>query len=113
MENVTDADATASTIDLVVSCDGLWLKHMLESILNVLDSVFAAAAAPPPFIFTYQRRGKNEMFTTLEGVLDAMQCRGWTTECLAWRMVHCGKNEDGSDEVNQLFLFRTTSTCSN
>ena len=100
-------DTFLSKLDLVVSCDGLWLKRMLESILNVLDSVFALSDSVQ-FLFTYQRRGKNEMFTTLEGVLDALQRRGWTTECLAWRTVHCGTNEDGSEEINPLFLFRTT-----
>lgn len=106
-DNDNNNNTALSNLDLVVSCDGLWLKHMLGSILSVLDSVFALCGSVQ-FLFTYQRRGKNEMFTTLEGVLDALQQRGWTTECLAWRTVHCGTNEDGSEEINRLFLFRTT-----
>ena len=106
--NNNNNTAFLSNLDWIVSCDGLWLKHMLKSILNVLDSVFAlGGTSMPVFLFTYQRRGKNEMFTTLEGVLDALHQRGWTTECLAWRTVHCGTNEDGSEEINPLFLFRT------
>ena len=99
----------AAEIDLVVSSDVLCFRKLLHSTLDVLDAVFAASPRAE-FIFTYQRRDKNEVFTTLEEVLLAIDIRGWSTpECLAWRKVYVGKNdEDGSADMNYLFLFRTT-----
>jgi len=97
-----------SEIDLVVSCDVLCFRKLLDPVLDALDAVFAASPRVE-FIFTYQRRDKNEVFTTLEDVLLAMELRGWSTpECLAWRKVYVGKNDEGADDFNALFLFRTT-----
>jgi len=90
-------------IDLVVSSDCLLLLHLMEHVLDIVGTVFAYSPRAK-FLFSYQRRSPNPMYTTLENVIDAIQKRTWKVECVAWRPICCGKFNDGQDEINDLLL---------
>jgi len=94
------SSGVTSDIDIVLGCDCFWMKKLIDPVLNIVSSVFASSTKSPKFLVTYQVRGQNEVFSTIGDILVAVQERGWTAECHAWRPVTIG--EDGANEV---FLF--------
>uniref|UniRef100_A0A7S0PVD6 Calmodulin-lysine N-methyltransferase n=1 Tax=Asterionellopsis glacialis TaxID=33640 RepID=A0A7S0PVD6_9STRA len=97
---------TLSSIDLIVGCDCAWMEKLIDPVLSTIKVVFAKsikAGKDPKMLMTYQRRGKNEVFSTLEGFLKEAKIHGWSVECIAWRPVDI--EEDGENDV---FLFEIT-----
>ena len=97
--------AKQHTWDLVVANGCLLIKKFYQHALDTADALMSKRTQ---FLFTYQRRGVNEMYTTLEQVLDAIHKRGWKSECLAWRLVSVGRDGAELDSRNELFLWRVT-----
>lgn len=93
--------------DLVIANGCLQIKKFYQ---HALDTVNVLMSNGTQFLFTYQRRGLNEMYTTLEQVLEAIDKRGWKSECLAWRLVNVGRDGNELDSRNELFLWRVTKT---
>lgn len=109
---------TISSIDIIIGCDCLFLKKLIDPLLTVISDIFAAVASasavasdsgvvvrnPPKFLFTYERRNMMGLFISLEDLLDKIKERGWTVECLAWRTVAI--EDDGEHDLH---LFQVTS----
>lgn len=94
------------SIDLVVASDCVWLVSMLDALLDTVQGVFDQSKQSPKFLMSFQRRdarGGNDsaLFTTVDRVLKAVNDRGWSFDCLAWRPVQLGDGE-GDKEV---FIF--------
>lgn len=89
-EQLVDAANTIASIDLVVACDCLWLKHLVEPILDCIEEVFKGAADEPMFVCTYQNRGSNSMYSDLPSIQASIENRQWKLDCLAWHVVDCG-----------------------
>lgn len=82
---------TASQIDLVVACDCLWLKHLLEPVLDRIQEIFEQSRDNRPvFVCTYQNRGRNAMYSDLPTIRASIEVREWKLDCLAWHVVDCG-----------------------
>jgi len=110
---------TISSIDIIIGCDCLFLKKLIDPLLSVISDIFAASAAasasdsdagastksPPKFLFTYERRNMMGLFISLEDLLEKIKERGWTVECLAWRTVAV----EGDGE-HDLHLFQVSSS---
>ena len=93
-----------SEIDFIVGCDCLWLKHMEDHLLNKIERIFELSPNAK-FLVTYQRRGYNSLFTTVESVLEEVKSRNWEYDCLAWRSINCASDGDApEDGENDLFL---------
>lgn len=104
----------SSAIDFVVASDVVFLVSMLNSLFDTVDSIFKASSNNnPSFILSFQRRDAKEgeessSFTTVKGVMSAVEDRGWICECLAWRPVAVRKEEsDGTvtDAKSEVFVF--------
>lgn len=102
----------SSTIDFVVASDVVFLVSMLHSLFNTVESIFASNNNPS-FILSFQRRDAKEgeessSFTTVKGVISAVEDRGWICECLAWRPVAVRKEESNgtvTDAESEVFVF--------
>ena len=118
---VPNADQSLQGLDLVVASDCVWLKSMLDSLLDTVASIFDVSGPQTSFILSFQRRDKNgrnrnipnqtpdrsskppdssSMFTTVESILEAIDQRGWTWECLAWRYTMVEAEEHEKEECN-------------
>jgi predicted nicotinamide N-methyase len=114
-DQIVNARETMQDLDLIVASDCVWLKSMLDALLDTVSSIFDLSGPQTSFILSFQRRDKNGMnnknidegqssssslFTTVEGVLEAIVDRGWTWECLAWRytMVEAEEHEKCENE---------------
>ena len=103
----------SSAIDFIVASDVVFLASMLSSLLNTVESLFKASASHnPSFILSFQRRDAQDgeesvAFTTVQGVLSAVEERGWGIECLAWRPINVRKETNGivKDEETEVFVF--------
>lgn len=93
-------------LDMIVASDCVWLSSMLESLLDTVASIFVLSS--PVFIMSFQRRdsggdSSSNMFTTVEGVIEAIQARNWNLECLSWRPL-----ED--DDTKEVYVFEITTS---
>lgn len=107
----------APHIDLIIACDCVWLRSMLNSLLDTVAALCQSSNKStgysgecPKLFLSFQRRDngsetlsvdtENSMFTTVEGVVQAIQSRQWTVECLAWRKVAL----DGKESDKEVFI---------
>ena len=123
---VPNADQSFQDLDLVIASDCVWLKSMLDSLLDTMASIFDVSGSQTSFILSFQRRDKNSrnrsipnqthdrsskppdstssssssMFTTVESILEAIDQRGWTWECLAWRYTLVEAEEHEKEECD-------------
>ena len=104
----------SSAIDFVVASDVVFLVSMLKSLFDTVESIFKASSNNnPSFILSFQRRDAKEgeessSFTTVKGVISAVEDRGWICECLAWRPVAVKKEESNgtvTDDESEVFVF--------
>lgn len=102
-----------SNVQYIVASDVVFLASMLNSLLDTVDSIFKASAAnSPTFLLSFQRRDANDgeesvSFTTVKGVIAAVEQRGWCIDCLAWRPVTVRKETNGmvTDDQSEVFVF--------
>ena len=87
------------SFDVLVACDGLFLKKLIDPFLDRISELFAQSPAKS-LLFTYQRRNMLGLFTTLEDLMERIERRGWGIACLAWRTIVV--EDDGE---HTLFLF--------
>mmetsp|Transcript_32897 Transcript_32897/g.59331 ORF Transcript_32897/g.59331 Transcript_32897/m.59331 type:complete len:327 (+) Transcript_32897:111-1091(+) len=103
----------SSSIDFIIASDVVFLASMLTSLLNTVQSLFNASSSNnPSFILSFQRRDAKDgeesaTFTTVNGVIAAVEKRGWSLDCLAWRPVTVRKEADGAviDDESEVFVF--------
>lgn len=89
-EQLTKGQTT--NIDFIIASDVVFLVSMLNALLNTVESIFQASHNNPSFILSFQRRDAKDgeesaTFTTVKGVMLAVEDRGWSIDCLAWRPV--------------------------
>lgn len=102
-----------TNLDFIVASDVVFLKQMLESLLNTAAALFESSKATrPTFILSFQRRDskdgeESDSFTTVDGILQAVQERGWKLECLAFRhiMVEKERGDKIVKEQTEVFVF--------
>ena len=87
------------SFDVLVACDGLFLKKLIDPFLDRISELFNQSPAKS-LLFTYQRRNMLGLFTTLEDLIARIDRRGWGIACLAWRTILV--EDDGE---HTLFLF--------
>ncbi len=91
-------------IDLIVGCDCMFMKKLVDPLLSMVAGLFASSSSrDPKFLFTYQRRGLIQVFSSIDDVLSKIRARGWTVTCLTWRTVHIA--DDGPNDV---YLFEVS-----
>mmetsp|Transcript_24424 Transcript_24424/g.36420 ORF Transcript_24424/g.36420 Transcript_24424/m.36420 type:complete len:333 (+) Transcript_24424:260-1258(+) len=105
------SSSQCTELDMIVACDCVWLSSMLQSLLNTVASLFEASPGAI-FLLSFQRRDDGSlksqeegscgsMFTTVDGVVEAVLERGWYMECLSWRPVLL----DGVLTDKEVFVF--------
>jgi hypothetical protein len=104
----------SSSIDMIIASDVVFLRTMMKSLFDTVEALFQASKDnKPSLILSFQKRdakdGKeSEAFTTVDGVLAAVEERGWKVECLAWRTVAV-RVEDATglvqDDTSEVFVF--------
>ena len=96
--------STTSDIDVIVACDCIFLRKLADPLLTTIATIFEHSSAKnPKFFFTFQRRNMLGLFIQLEELLDMIEERGWSVECVAWRDV-----EVEDDGIHQNYLFQVT-----
>ena len=104
----------ASSIDLIVASDVVFLASMMKSLFDTVAALFKAAVDnKPSFILSFQKReakdGKDSLaFTTVDGILAAVRERNWSIECLAWRNVDVKKEDENGtikNDTSEVFVF--------
>ena len=101
-----------SSVDFIIASDVVFLSSMLNSLLKTVESIFQSSSGSS-FILSFQRRdakdgAESSLFTTVDGVIDAIKTRGWKIDCLAWRPVIVSREaSDGnvSDVETEVFVF--------
>ena len=99
---------TTSLIDVIIACDCIFLRKLVEPLLDTISSIFDLTSTSTDdgvkeevsCLFTYQSRNLRGVFIPLEELLDRIVIRGWNVDCLAWRTVFV----EGDGE-HPLFLF--------
>jgi len=93
---------TSSAIDVIIACDCLFLRKLIDPCLDVISSLFLQMKLPR-LLFTFQRRHLMGVFIGLEELLELMERRRWNVECIAWRTI-----EVEGDGQNGLYLFEVS-----
>jgi len=99
-------------VDIIIASDCVWLKSMLDSLLDTAASIFSSclnAKSKPILLMSFQRRdtkekGENTMFTTVDSVVEAMKQRDWVVKCISWRSV----NINDRDSSKEVYLFQAS-----
>ena len=97
-------------IEIIISCDCVWLVSMLDGLLDSVSSVFESTKAKDvSFLMSFQRRdtkdgSQSSTFTTVDRVLSSVEERGWKLDCLAWRPVTV-RGEDNWKQEKDVFVF--------
>lgn len=88
-------------LDFIIASDCVWLKSMLEALLNTVDALFQRNKESR-LLLSFQRRDSkdSQMFTNIDAVVESVQSKGWTLECLAWRTALV----DGDSTPKEVFL---------
>ena len=103
-----------SSVDFIIASDVVFLSSMLNSLLKTVESIFQSSSGSS-FILSFQRRDakdgtESSLFTTVDGIIEAIKARGWSIDCLAWRPVTVSREADGkvSDVETEVFVFEIT-----
>lgn len=101
-ESITDQlpRSTTSAIDVIIACDCLFLRKLVDPLLSILSTLFRHSLKCPKFLFTFQRRNMKGVFISIDELLQQIEDRGWSAQCIAWRPVIV--DGDGDQE---LYLF--------
>ena len=109
-----------TSIDFIVASDVVFLLSMLQAVLDTVESLFRASTNSPPLILSFQRRDAKDgedsvAFTTVRGILSAINDRGWSCKNLAWREVTVLKEGGGEDDAvkedqSEVFVFEINSS---
>ncbi|KAL9180370.1 hypothetical protein ACHAXT_008340 [Thalassiosira profunda] len=94
---------TTSAVDVIVACDCMFLRKLVDPLLHVVDTLFQLSTRSPKFLFTYQRRNMTGVFSGLDELLELIKGRGWRIQCIAWRRI--AVEDDGEQE---LYLFEAS-----
>ena len=95
---------TLSSIDVIIGCDCMFIRKIVEPLLNTVSTIFEQSAGNnPKFLFTFQHRNMRGVFTQFEELLNLIQDRGWEMKCVAWRRI--AVEDDGEQN---LYLFEVT-----
>ncbi len=95
---------TSSSIDVIVACDCVFLRKLVDPLLNTVSTIFEySKSRSPKLLFTFQRRNMMGVFISMEELLVRIEERGWGIECLAWRTV----NVEG-DGIHENYLFEVS-----
>lgn len=90
--------------ELVVACDCVWLRSMLQSLLDTVQALFEnTTCKSPTLLLSFQRRDTSSdesMFTTVTSVAEQIRERHWAIDCLAWRQVAI----DGKETEKEVFI---------
>jgi predicted nicotinamide N-methyase len=98
--------ATTSNIDVIVACDCIFLRKLVDPLLTTIATIFEHSSANnPKFFFTFQRRNMLGLFIQLEELLGRIEERGWIVECVAWRDV-----DIEGEGIHENYLFQVTPT---
>ena len=95
--------SSVMSIDVIIACDCLFLKKLIDPLLDDIISVLFDTMATPRLLFTYQRRHLMGVFIGLEDLLERIELRGLHAQCVAWRNI-----EVEGDGTNELYLFEVT-----
>lgn len=103
----------SSSVDFIIASDVVFLVSMLNALLETVESIFQASSSNnPSFILSFQRRDAKDgegsgTFTSVNGVFAAVEKRGWTLDCLAWRPVTVKLETNGivTDDESEVFVF--------
>lgn len=96
--------ATSSSIDVIIACDCVFLRKLVDPLLNTVSTIFEhSKSRSPKLLFTFQRRNMMGVFISMEELLVRIEERGWGIECLAWRTV----NVEG-DGIHENYLFEVS-----
>jgi hypothetical protein len=89
-------------LDWIIASDCVWLKSMLDALLDTVQGIFQRNGEAR-LLLSFQRRDgiDDGMFTRIETIVESVQSRGWTLECLAWRYSHI---MDGDTQPKEVFL---------
>jgi predicted nicotinamide N-methyase len=110
-DQLTEEQSTC--VDFIVASDVVFLKEMLNYLFDTVAALFESSiASSPSFILSFQRRDakdgeESKAFTTVNGILQAVQDRGWKLDCLAWRHITMSKetHEGIVKDQSEVFVF--------
>mmetsp|Transcript_7746 Transcript_7746/g.19262 ORF Transcript_7746/g.19262 Transcript_7746/m.19262 type:complete len:382 (+) Transcript_7746:206-1351(+) len=94
---------TLASTDIMVGCDCMFLRALIDPILSVVGQFFASSrSSSPAFYFTYERRNMMGLFIGLEELLHKIRSEtGWIVDLVAWRTIHVEGDGD-----HDLHIFR-------
>lgn len=90
----------ANEMDWIIACDCVWLVSMLESLLETVERIFQNNLNAR-LLLSFQRRDSSDAsrFTRIETIVDAVDARGWKSECLAWRYTRVEGDSESKEVV--------------
>ena len=94
--------SSISSLDWIIASDCVWLKSMLDSLLDTVTSLFEFNPNAR-LLLSFQRRdsGDNTKFSSVSSIINSVQRRKWSIDCLAWRHV----SQEGEKEPKEVFVF--------
>lgn len=103
---LNDDVASISSLDWIIASDCVWLRSMLDSLLDTVDSLFRLNPNAR-LLLSFQRRdsGDNTKFSSVSSIIDSVHRRNWSIECLSWRHVR----QEGEKELKEVFVFEIIS----
>lgn len=101
-EPLNEEVAMISSLDWIIASDCVWLRSMLDSLLDTVASLFELNPNAR-LILSFQRRdsGNNQKFSNVSSIIDSVERRKWSIDCLAWRHVR----QEGECELKEVFVF--------
>lgn len=100
------------SLDLIVASDCVWLVSMLDALLDTVEALFSKQERAPRLVMSFQRRDTKEgdesgTFTTVRRVINSVESRGLSIECVAWRPVRVESEAQAevSYEDKEVFVF--------
>ena len=101
-EPLSDEVSSMSSLDWIIASDCVWLRSMLDSLLDTVASLFELNPNAR-LILSFQRRdsGNNQKFSNVSSIIESVERRKWSIDCLAWRHVR----QDGEKELKEVFVF--------
>lgn len=104
LKPISEQLSNDTSFDVIVACDCLFLRKLIDPLLNVISDLFHQSSKnSPKLLFTYERRNMMGVFIGLEELLERIKYKGWSVECLAWRTIPV----EGDGE-HKLYLFEVT-----
>ena len=101
-EPLNEEVASISSLDWIIASDCVWLRSMLDSLLDTVASLFELNPNAR-LLLSFQRRdsGDNTKFSNVSSIIDSVRRRKWSIDCLSWRHVR----QEGERELKEVFVF--------